>query len=83
MFWKDLDSLLVVYFKLSHLSQKQSTLSEEEEDSARRLVELLAKKITNEDDAGMDRALFLPPIHDHKCLYSCANIGQGAKTRPR
>ncbi|CAI6087688.1 unnamed protein product [Clonostachys chloroleuca] len=49
---QDLDSLLVVYFKLSHLSQKQSTLSEEEEDSARRLVELLAKKITNEDDAG-------------------------------
>ncbi|CAH0025548.1 unnamed protein product [Clonostachys rhizophaga] len=49
---QDLDSLLSVYFKLSHLSQKQSILSEEEEDSARRLLELLAKKITNEDDAG-------------------------------
>ncbi|CAG9977838.1 unnamed protein product [Clonostachys byssicola] len=49
---QDLDSLLVVYFKLSHLSQKQPTLSEEEEDSARQLVELLAKKITNGNDAG-------------------------------
>jgi hypothetical protein len=68
---EDLDSLLVVYLKLSHLSQKQSTLSEEEEDSARRLLELLAKNITNGDDAGTNRALLLPPIHDEVFKFLC------------
>jgi hypothetical protein len=68
---EDLDSLLVVYLKLSHLSQKQSTLSEEEEDSARRLLELLAKNITNGDDAGTNRALLLLPIHDEVFKFLC------------